>query len=219
MKPRTRTIVPDPIVTVGEPSQPSNALVSLDDADLVGLRRVKLGERPLWLYGCVPRWGEPLNAEFSIPPARRATEPLTSHGLRQGLVFISTLPNIEKHACTLQIVGLEEHALRHFPGSRICHVSSDAAAHWSEVDDYHSEVRAEGYSLCHADAVSALAFRLVFGVGVRGSARVAHGLFALLDGKFLTSEIPSDQYRPPAVSRFLHRVIGLLDGSVVPNEG
>ncbi|HEY0468829.1 MAG TPA: hypothetical protein VGC79_31765, partial [Polyangiaceae bacterium] len=138
--------------------------------------------------------------------------------LREGLVFVSTLPNIEKHACALQIVGLEEHALRHFPAARICHVSSDGAEHWSEVDEYHSEIRAEGYSLCQADPVSALAFRLVFGVGVRGSARVAHGLFALLDGRFLTSEIPSDQYRPPAVSRFLHRVFGLLEGSVVPTD-
>ncbi len=218
MKLRAHTIRPDPIVAVGELSEPSNALAHTDDAVLVGLRQVTLGERPLWLYGCVPRRGEALTAEFSIPAARRATAPLTSHGLRQGLVFVSTLPNIEKHACALQIGGFEEHALRHFPSARICHVSSDSAAHWSEVDDYHSETRAEGYSLCEADALSGLAFRLVFGVGVRGSARVAHGLFALLDGHFLTSEIPSAQYQPPAVSRFIHRVVRLLEGSVLPTD-
>ncbi len=147
MKFRARTILPDPIVAVGEPSEASHALLPLADAPQVGSRRVALGERALWLYGCVPRWGELLTGEFSIPPARRATEPLTSDGLRRGLVFVSTLPNIEKHACALQIVGLEEHAFRHFPTARICHVSSDSAAHWSEVDDYHSEIRAEGYSL------------------------------------------------------------------------
>lgn len=176
-------------------------------------RQAQLGERVIHLQGRVPLCGEHLAAEFVIPAARLADEPLTAAELRRGLVVVSTLPNIEKHACLAQIVDLEKRDRERLPGLRIVHVSADHAEHWQEVDRFHPHIRAAGYSLCCVDPVSRAAFVEAFGVGVDGHHRIAHGLFALLNGRFVQAEIPEDQMRPADVERFLDRVAGAVGAS------
>lgn len=172
------------------------------------MRTAQLGRDLLHLQGQVPRRGDRLTAEFTIPAARLADIPLTAEELRRGLVVVSTLPNIQKHACLAQIVDLEERGHQELPDLKILHVSADHQEHWQEVDRFHPNVRAAGYSLCCADPASREAFVLAFGVGVEGHHRIAHGLFALRDGVFLEVEIPHDQMRPVGVEWFLQRLSG-----------
>jgi len=180
------------------------------------MRTAQLGPDRIHLLGNVPCRGERLTAEFTIPAARLADTPLTVHKLRRGLVVVSTLPNIQKHACLAQIVELEEHGHEHLPSLRILHVSADHAEHWGEVDRFHPNIRSAGYSLCCADPASREAFILAFGVGVEDHHRIAHGLFALQDGIFLEVDIPHDQMRPAAVRDFLGRLIGAPGGASSP---
>lgn len=86
------------------------------------------------------------------------------------------------------------------------HVSSDSLKHWQELDLYHGDVTACGYSLADAEPAHARAFKKAFGVGVLESHRVAHGLFALENGHFLASEIPGDQLMSADIDVFLSRV-------------
>ena len=173
-------------------------------------RVAELAGRRIVLPGPGPRPGERLAAHFTIPPARHSSVPLGADDLRRGFVVVSTLPNIQKHACIAQIVDLEERApcLLHVP--RIFHVSADGAEHWAEMDLFHAAVEAPGYSLAEADDTSREAFALAFGVAVEGERRIAHGLFALWQGEFLAVEIPGDQMSAPAVLDFLERVHALL---------
>ncbi|MBM4119463.1 MAG: hypothetical protein FJ248_00985 [Nitrospira sp.] len=169
-------------------------------------REAQLGERVINLQGRTPSPGERLTVEFTIPAARLADTPLTADELCRGLVVVSTLPNIQKHACLAQIVDLEERGRGQLLDLKIVHVSADHEAHWQEVDRFHPNVRAAGYSLCCADPASREAFVSAFGVGVEDHQRIAHGLFALRDGVFLEVDIPLDQMRPAEVSGFLERL-------------
>ena len=171
-----------------------------------GSRTAFLGETVIELEGPAPRVGTSLVGEFALAPAHFAPVPLLAADLRHGPAVVSTLPNIEKHACIYQIVNLEEELARFSPPPRLVHVASDSARHWKEVEQYHPELRAPGYALAETDADSRDAFKAAFGVGVRGHRRIAHGLFALRDGIFLAAEIPDDQMSPPPVKLFLHRL-------------
>jgi hypothetical protein len=175
-------------------------------------RVAHLAGRRFLLPGPGPRVGDRLAARFSIPAARHATAPLRGDDIERGFVVVSTLPNIEKHACIAQIVDLEERAvcLAHVP--RIFHVSADAARHWVEVDFFHRTIAAPGYSLAGADDESRRSFTRAFGVEVAGERRIAHGLFALWRGEFLAIDIPVDQMLTPAVVDFLDRAHALLHG-------
>ncbi len=174
------------------------------------MRTAQLGTTQIHLQGRLPLTGDRLVADFAIPPARLAAGPLLASDLRRGFVVVSTLPNIEKHACLAQIVELEERTHEWVPELRIVHVSADQESHWREVDRLHPNIRAAGYSLCCADPVSRKAFVEAFGIGVEGHHRIAHGLFALLDGAFLAADIPADQMAPAEVRTFLQRVTALL---------
>ena len=170
-----------------------------------------LGDKPLRLLGRLPQPGELLAPRpFSVPPARNAHAPLTTPSLRQGLVLVSTLPNIGRHACAAQILEFEEQSMRRLDAFRMIHVSTDEARFWSEVDHFHPALGAEGYSLFDADEASITAFGLSFGVAVEGHGRIAHGLFALVDGVFVGVEIPFQQLAVPDVGGFLDRVERLL---------
>ncbi len=95
--------------------------------------------------GRCPQPGERISAQFSLPPARRADRALTLADLTRGLVFVSTLPNIAKQACTAQVVALD-HALRTgFADARAVHVPVDGAERWAEVDAYHPDVDTPAY--------------------------------------------------------------------------
>jgi hypothetical protein len=173
-------------------------------------RRAQLGDSTIHLLGQVPVQGETLMADFVIPAARLAEKPLTAEDLRHGLVVVSTLPNIQKHACLAQIVELEEHGYARVPHLRIVHVSADHEDHWQEVDRFHPDIQSAGYSLWCADVKSRDAFVRAFGVGVVDHHRIAHGLFALRNGVFLAAEIPTDQMRPSDVQGFLDRLVQSL---------
>jgi hypothetical protein len=165
-------------------------------------RPVALGQRTIHLTGAPPAFGSALVADFEIPAAR-GSAPLRRETLSGALCFVSTLPNIQKNACVAQIVHLHRHCRTEFPEVAVHHVSADPLEHWRELDTYHADVRAHGYSLAEASPLHARAFERAFGVGVIESHRVAHGLFALSHGRFLASEIPSDQLETADVDRFL----------------
>lgn len=170
-------------------------------------RSARLGTQQIELLGDLPARGHRLAAEFTIPAARLASEPLTAQALRRGLVVVSTLPNIQKQACIAQVADLDEDSHEVLPSLRIVHVSADHADHWREVDRFHPNVRASGFSLCGADPASRDAFIRAFGVGVAGHHRIAHGLFALRDGVFLAADVPGNQMRPARVSAFLSALV------------
>lgn len=174
-------------------------------------RAASLGGDPIELLGSVPQAGDVLDQQFLVPAARRASGPLSSIELRKGLVVLSTLPNIHRHACVVQIVHLHEHGQHLLPAARIIHVSADPPEYWREVDQLHGRVTAPGYSLAAATEMSRAAFTRAFGVGVDGRHRIAHGLFALKNGVFLGSDVPTEQMRPPGVNAFLHRIRRLLE--------
>lgn len=171
-------------------------------------RVAQLGDRAILLLGQAPTYGQRLTAEFVIPAARLADKPLTATELRCGLVVVSTSPNIQKRACLAQIVDLEERGHEQLPDLKIVHISADHEDHWQEVDRFHPNIRAAGYSLCCADSASREAFVSAFGVGMEGHHRIAHGLFALRDGVFLEVEISRNQMQSAAVGGFLERLIG-----------
>lgn len=176
----------------------------------IASRTVQVQGRALHLDSPVPKPGSRLSVQFSLPPARGASAPLCERQLSRGLVLLSTLPNIEKHACALQIVHLEEHAAEELPEARVVHVSSDDAENWQEVDEYHGNLTAAGYTLDGASEASRRAFCDALGVSVRESQRVAHGLFALQDGVFIAAEVPDDQMDTPDVHAFLSAVHSAL---------
>jgi Zn ribbon nucleic-acid-binding protein len=173
-------------------------------------RPVALGDRTIHLTGAIPAPGSELSQDFEIPAGRGTTAPLRRDVLFGALCFVSTLPNIQKHACIAQIAHLHEHCKVEFPAVAVHHVSADSVSHWRELDIYHPEVTACGYSLAEADPLDAQAFKQAFGVGVNESHRIAHGLFALENGRFLASEVPDNQLRSANVDAFLSRLRAAL---------
>jgi peroxiredoxin len=173
-------------------------------------REARLGGQVVRLMGRAPRPGDHLVRSFRVPEARRANHPLETSTLRDGLVIVSTLPNIAKRACTAQVVKLEA-ARKALDGLRIFHVASDGLLAWDEVEQFHPDVAAPGYALKAASPFDAAAFKRAFGVGVEGSHRIAHGLFALKNGVFLLVDIPFDQFRTPSVERFMYRARAIVD--------
>jgi hypothetical protein len=169
-----------------------------------------LGGQRIELRGELPRPGSRLEASFSIPHARNATRPLGADDLRRGLVVLTTLPNIQKHACIVQITHVAELVPKRLPAAATFHVGSDDRRHWAEVDRFHPDVKEPGYSLAQATLEDREAFKRAFGVGVIGSQRIAHGLFALEDGLFLAAMVPEDQLKAPAVERFVDEVTSRL---------
>jgi hypothetical protein len=168
----------------------------------------------------MPKSGDPLRGEFSIPAARHARAPLTARRLSRGWTVLSTLPNIRSHACANQILGLEEALSRMARPPRLYHVSADAAAHWHEVDHYHATLAAPGFTLEGCDGRSRSNFKDAFGVGVSGHRRIAHGLFALNRGVFVDAEIPVDQLRAPEIQDFVRRLRASMraEGSGAPRR-
>ena len=162
-----------------------------------------LGKERIVLLGTEPRSGEKLLADFELPAAWRTSRCLKSDDLRRGWVVVSTLPNIKSNACSSQILDLEEGMLGFQRRPLLFHVSADAPPNWREVGEFHPTLRSPGYTLSGANGD---AFALAFGVAVSGHRRIAHGLFALLDGVFVVVEIPHDQMTTPPVRPFLEEL-------------
>lgn len=187
---------------------------SLRRKDNEVLRKVLLGDRPIYLLGEKPKEGKWIHCNketneeelYFAKPARKANKDLTLKDLSKGLVIVSTLPNIRSHACSIQIMDLEMEVQKHLPHAKIIHVASDPASGWEEVEKIHPFLNAPGYTLHGVDSKSVLLFKKMFGVGVQGSHRIAHGLFAILEGKVLVSYIPRQQYGSPNIHRFIQKV-------------
>lgn len=203
---------PSPGPAAGGGSVAVHRILTIGEPGPAPRREAALGGRSIRLLGEAPRAGGRLAGRFSLPAARRAEGPLSGEALSRGLWIVSTLPNIERHACLEQVAEIEARASALFPAPRVAHVSADAAIHWGEVDEFHPGVRAPGYTLCGASDESRRAFLAAFGVGVLGERRIAHGLFGLRDGVFLAAEIPFDQMQTPEVGRFLEELGRALAG-------
>lgn len=192
-------LVPSSIVILGDACPVPEPELGDDDLDLETeaneTRHARVGERIVELYGRVLAAGDVIESDFTIAPARGSRESLTGDLLRRGLVVVTTLPNIHKHACAAQIVQTELLASSLLPEATVMHVASDAPEYWQEVDHFHGDVRAGGYSL--SLSADADVFRATFGVGVRGSQRIARGLFSIYRGTVLAADVPEDQGRTP----------------------
>ena len=168
-------------------------------------RKVLLNDEVIYLKGKRPAKGTRIAADFKLLPARCADKPLSAQDISKGCVIISTLPNIQKHACMRQILDLEHSVKRNFKGACLVHVSSDEIEHWKEVDELHPNLKAKAYTLNGAEKVDIRSFSEAFGVSVEGHHRIAHGIFGLKDGKVLTSMIPRQQMVNSNVSAFVGR--------------
>jgi hypothetical protein len=169
-------------------------------------RKVYLGDSSIFLEGLRPKYGQKLASNICAKPARKAVEALDSSQLSQGLVFVSTLPNIRSFACSQQVLDLEVESQKRFPRSKIFHIASDDKAAWKEVDILHPFLKSPGYTLTGVKKGDKEAFKSCFGVGVENEIRIAHGLFALLNGKFIVTYIPKQQYGVPNIKSFLSKV-------------
>lgn len=166
--------------------------------------KVYLGEERIELYGIKPKLGEKLRAPFLIPPAFNTISPLGKKSMDKGLVILSTLPNIKSNACIAQVLDLEMEIKARKLKAKIFHVACDCPEHWAEVRSLHPFLKAKGFSLQNASKKDSESFRISFGVGVHGSSRIAHGLFAFRDGRIIASYIPRQQYAIPNIKKFLN---------------
>jgi hypothetical protein len=180
------------------PIQPIKAKASKE-------RRARLGDARIVLLGERPRVGARLATAFAVLPVRSVSSALTQDDLSAGVVVVSTLPNIRAHACHVQVLDLEEMLPRYLPTARLCHVTSDGVDAWREVDEYHPNLCACGYTLEGVAPAARQSFGEAFGVGVQSHSRVAHGLFLLVNGIFRLVHIPRQQLGSPNVSAFLRR--------------
>ncbi len=165
--------------------------------------KVYLGDKPIETYGKKPKPGDELPGKFVIPPAYNTKKVLKKDDITKGLVILSTLPNIRSNECSTQVLDLERCVTEQKLNAKIFHVACDCPEHWEEVRHLHPFLKAKGYTLELADQTHTESFKQALGVGVRGSKRIVHGLFAFLDGKLLSAYIPRQQYGSPNVKRFL----------------
>ncbi len=167
---------------------------------------VLLGTKEIELTGKKPnegfRWVKP----FRLPPAYNTKKALSERDLEQGLVILSTLPNIHSHACAAQVLDLEEECKRRELNAKILHVACDCPDHWDEVRKLHPFLKAKGFTFEDANQKDINVFSESLGVGVKGSKRIAHGLFAFLDGSLVKAYIPRQQYGIPNIKKFLDSV-------------
>ncbi|TGL55874.1 hypothetical protein EHQ58_18285 [Leptospira ognonensis] len=171
---------------------------------------VYLGDKPIQIYGHRIKSGEKLQAKFTFPPAYNTKKSLNDKDITKGLVILSTLPNIKSNECSTQILDLEKEVHCREIKAKIYHIACDCPEHWEEVRHLHPFLKAKGYTLELASEIDSETFKQALGVGVRGSKRIVHGLFAFLDGNLLLSYIPRQQYGSPNVKNFLKNLMSKL---------
>ncbi len=173
---------------------------------LLEKRKVFLGDHPIFLQGKVPKLGDRILTKIKALPARRTKTNLTEKKLLKGLVIVSTLPNIRSHACSQQVLDLEIESKKLFPKCKIFHIASDPESGWEEVDKLHPFLKSPGFTLTGIKKQEKDTFKSCFGVGVCDHHRMAHGLFALLDGEFIAIYIPRQQLGTPNIKSFLNKI-------------
>lgn len=170
--------------------------------------QVRVGDKTYLLEGNLPFIGQTITKDFKLQAA--IGNPVTTKDLFQGLFIVSTLPNIKKEHCIQQVQELETFARLLLPTStQIIHVSSDPVAAWKNAKAFLPDVELRAYTLFDTDPESVAAFREEFGVGVMGSDRVAHGLFALFHGQFMKLQVPDDQLGVPNIPLFLREILDI----------
>ncbi|GBF48674.1 hypothetical protein LPTSP4_01740 [Leptospira ryugenii] len=167
---------------------------------------VYLGDQKISTYGRVPKPGDSLEVQFSLPWAWNTKSRLRPKSIQTGLVIVSTLPNIKSNECSMQVLSLEEEVNARKIKAKIFHVASDKKSNWKAVVSLHPFLKAKGYILEEAEKDDVETFKQALGVGVKGSKRIVHGLFAFLDGKLIKSYIPRQQYGIPNIKRFLDAI-------------
>jgi peroxiredoxin len=181
---------------------------------ILNRRKVFLGDHPIYLTGSKPKKGTQIHSNFYAIPARKAKTELKKRDLSRGLVIVSTLPNIHSFACSQQVLDLELETKKLYPKARIFHIACDPKSGWEEVEKLHPFLESPGYTIHGVGKKEADSFKNSFGVGVEGNRRIAHGLFALQNGKFMVSYIPRQQYGIPNIKKFLKQVqAALLDSN------
>ena len=166
--------------------------------------QVYLGDKKIKVYGNHLKKGEPLDVKFTLPPAYNTKKFLKKKDINKGLVILSTLPNIKSNECSTQVLDLETEVNARKLNAKIFHIACDCPNHWEEVKQLHPFLKAKGYTFELANPKDIENFKQTLGVGVLGSKRIVHGLFAFLDGKLLSSYIPKQQYGTPNVNKFLN---------------
>lgn len=170
------------------------------------MRTVKLGSEVCYLEGKEPSVGSILDCTFLIPEVT-GTSAIADINLKKDLIIISTLPNVAKDHCIQQIVELETLAKKLLPGSvKIYHVSSDSRLDWKTAQS-KIPFSIKAYTLYDAVQISRFEFKEAFGVGVVGSERLAHGLFALFRGQFIAVQIPNEQLGVPNIPLFINQIL------------
>ncbi|MCZ8154664.1 MAG: hypothetical protein O9264_00985 [Leptospira sp.] len=170
--------------------------------------QVLLGDQPIEVYGNKPKTGNPLVGRFVLPPAYNTKRALRDIDLTKGIVILSTLPNIKSNACTTQVLDLENEIKKRKLNAKLYHVACDCPDHWEEVRQLHPFLKAKGFTLEKANPADVETFKKSLGVGVAGSKRIVHGLFAFQDGKLLKAYIPRQQYGSPNIKKFLNSIFG-----------
>ncbi|TGN10095.1 hypothetical protein [Leptospira ilyithenensis] len=168
--------------------------------------KVFLGDKPIELLGKQPKQGEWIKKNFRLPAAYNTKIPFTPDQLKAGLVIVSTLPKIKSNECSAQILNLEQELAIRKINAKIVHIACDCADHWEEVKNLHPFLKAKGFSLKFADTTDINSFKEFFGVGVKGSPRIAHGLFAFQNGYLIQSMIPRQQYGIPNIKKLLDSI-------------
>lgn len=170
---------------------------------------VYLGDKPIQVYGSKLKSGDKIESRFHLPAAYNTKQALKEKDIAKGLVILSTLPNIRSNECSTQVLDLEKEVKARNLKAKIYHVACDCPKHWEEVRHLHPFLKAKGYTLKLANERDTESFKQALGVGVRGSKRIVHGLFAFQDGKLLASYIPRQQYGSPNVKKFLNSLDSL----------
>ncbi|TGL09271.1 hypothetical protein [Leptospira levettii] len=168
--------------------------------------KVYLGDLPVELIGKRPRLGKPIEGKYRFTPVLNAKNKFPNLQKSKGIIFLSTLPNVKSFACSAQVLDLEVEITKRKIPAKIFHLASCGKDSWSEIKKLHPQLKARGYSLQNCSQNEVNTFKQILGVGVKNSHRLAHGLFALKNGKIIASYIPKQQYGVPNIKHFLNRL-------------
>lgn len=168
--------------------------------------KVLLGDSPIELVGKRPSAGSKLPSIPKLKGVYNTKKNFQSIAEEKGILFISTLPNVKSHACSAQVFELETLLKEKGIDARICHISADGKSSWSEVKKLHPGLKCFGFTTLGIDKETSFAFKESLGIGVAGSHRLAHGIFAFKDGKLIGSLIPRQQYGSPNIRKFLSQL-------------
>ncbi|TGK87123.1 hypothetical protein EHQ24_05900 [Leptospira noumeaensis] len=168
--------------------------------------KVYLGDEPVELTGKRPKNGFKWKEDFQFAPVLNTNSKFPNLRIRKGIFLISTLPNVKSFACSTQVLELEEEIIKRKISAKIIHLASDGITSWEEIKKLHPHLKAHGYSLKNCNEKEINTLKTMLGIGVIGSHRLAHGLFAIQDGILISSLIPKQQYGVPDIKKFLNQL-------------